>query len=247
MTIHTASADRDASLRLLARWGFLTALTVAGLMTAFFGAMAAVASQPGVGGDHDELLMAAHAPGLYRIAMVFDALGWLAMGGVIVIAALALRREASVRGPLAAVLGATAITGVIGAFLRLVVVGGLGKQLASGASADEESILAAYRTIDWIIAAHFAAGQLSMGLGFLVVGSVALGVSWVPPPVGWLLVLPGVTSLALLIGEVVFDVFLFPVLLLHVVLLAALGLAVARTWWRVPVPSGAVAPEVART
>lgn len=77
----SATADRGAWLRLLARWGLLTSLTVAGLMTTFFSGMATVSSQPGIGGDHDELLMAAYAPWLYRIAMVFDALGWLFMGG----------------------------------------------------------------------------------------------------------------------------------------------------------------------
>lgn len=243
MTTQAVSTDRDAWLRLLARWGLLTAVAVIGLMVAFFGALAAVSSQPGAGGTADELLMATHAPGLYRIAMVLDAAGWLFMGGLIVIAGLALRREATIRGPLAAALGVTAITGVIGAFLRLTVVGDLGRQF-SAASADGEGILSLYRSVQWMISAHFDAGQLTMGLGFLVVGSAALGVAWVPRVVGWLLVLPGLTSLVLLVGEVAFDVFLFPVLLLHVVLLAVLGLAVARTWWR-PARPVVAGPETA--
>jgi hypothetical protein len=49
-----------------------------------------------------------------------------------------------------------------------------------------------------------------------------------------LLIVPGLTSLALLAGEVLLDVFLFPVLLVHVVLLAVVGLALAATWWRAP-------------
>jgi len=233
----SATADRGAWLRLLARWGLLTSLAVAGLMTTFFSAMATVSSQPGIGGDHDELLMAAYAPGLYRIAMVFDALGWLFMGGLIVIAGLALRRDASVRGPLAAALGVTAITGIIGAFLRLAVVGDLGKQFLASAGTAEPSILSLYRSVDLIIGAQFAAGQLTAGLGLLVVGTAALGVAWVPRTIGWLLVAPGLTSLTLLIGEVVLDVLLFPVLLLHVVLLAAAGLTLAYTWWRAPSPT----------
>lgn len=237
MTSPSAPADHGIWLRLLARWGLFTALAVVGLMTTFFGALATVSSQPGFGGDHDELLMAAYAPGLYRTAMVFDALGWLCMGGLIVIAGLALRREASVRGPLAAALGVTAITGIIGAFLRLGVVGDLGQQLVASARAAEPGILSLYRSVESIIGAHFAAGQLTAGLGLLVVGTAALSVAWVPRTIGWLLVLPGLTSLTLLAGEVVLDVFLFPVLLLHVVLLAAAGLAVAQRWWRVPLPS----------
>jgi hypothetical protein len=203
----------------------------------FFTALAQTSAGPGIGGDHDELLMAAYVPGLYRTAMVFDALGWLAMGGLIVIAGMALRRDATVRGPLGAALGVTAIAGVIGAFLRLSVVGDLGKQLAAVGSASEAGLLSLYRSVDWIISAHFAAGQLTVGLAFLVVGSAALRVAWVPRRIAWLVVLPGVTSLSLLVGEVAFDVFLFPVLLLHVVVLALAGLVLAFTWWRAPSPA----------
>lgn len=225
------SEDQGTWQGLLARWGFLTALAVAGLITTFFTAYGLASSRPGIGGDHDELLMAAAVPVLYRIAMVFDALGWLAMGGLVVIAGLGLRREATVRGPLAAALGVTAVVGIVGAFLRLIAVGELGKGLATGV-ATQPGVLPAFRSVEWVISAAFATGQLTVGLGFLVVGSAALGVAWVPRRIAWLLLLPGLTSLALLGAEVILDVFLFPVLLVHVGLLAAAGLAMAATWWR---------------
>jgi hypothetical protein len=241
-------ADRRAWLRLLARWGVFTALMVAGLMSMFFATMADVSTQPGFGGDHDELLMAAFASGGYRLAMIFDALGWLAMGGLIVIAGIALSRDASLRGPLGATLGVTAIAGVIGAFTRLAVVGDLGRQLAAASSTDQiAGVLLLNRTVTQIVGAHFGTGQLTIGLGFLVLGSAALGVAWFPRGIAWLLVAPGITSIVLLIGEL-FDVFLFPVLLVHVSLLAVLGLAMARSWWRVPLPAGeAVAVDPAGT
>jgi multidrug resistance efflux pump len=50
----------------------------------------------------------------------------------------------------------------------------------------------------------------------------------------WLLIAPRMTSFVLLVATVVFDVFLFPVLLAHVTMLAVAGLALAFTWWRVP-------------
>ena len=91
------SADRRDWQRLLARWGALTAVVVACLTVTFFTAFGLASSEPGIGGDHDELLMAASVPGLYRLSMVFDAFGWLCMGGLIVIAGCALRRDAPVR------------------------------------------------------------------------------------------------------------------------------------------------------
>ena len=226
------SDDRAAWQGLLARWGLLTALAVVGLITTFFTAFGLASPQPGIGGDHDELLMAAVTPGLYRTAMVFDALGWLAMGGLVVIAGLALRRDATIRGPIAAALGVTAVVGIVGAFLRLIAIGELGKQLAGGTA--EAVVLSPFRSVEWVISAAFAAGQLTVGLGLLVVGSAALAVVWVPRRIAWLLLLPGVTSLALLGAKVVLDSFLFPVLLVHVGLLAAAGLAMAATWWRAP-------------
>ncbi|HEV8281017.1 MAG TPA: hypothetical protein VGQ02_04095 [Candidatus Limnocylindrales bacterium] len=225
--------DQGAWQRLLARWGLLTAITVAGLVVTFFTAFGLAFSEPGIGSDHDELLMAASVPVLYRTAMVFDALGWLAMGGLVLIAGLALRRDATIQGPVGAVLGVTAIAGIVGAFLRLTVVGYLGRQLAAGVT-DEAGLISLYRTVDLIIGAHFGAGQLTVGLGFLVVGSAALAAAWVPRSIAWLLLLPGITSLVLLAAEVAFDVFLFPVLLLHVLLLAIVGLAMAGAWWRAP-------------
>jgi len=239
------SADRRDWQRLLARWGALTAVVVACLTVTFFTAFGLASSEPGIGGDHDELLMAASVPGLYRLSMVFDAFGWLCMGGLIVIAGCALRRDAPVRAPLAAALGVTTIAGVIGAFLRLMVIGDLGRQVATGGGTD--SILFLYRSVDWVIDAHFAAGQLTVGLGFMVLGSAALGVAWMPRRIAWLLVLPGITSLALLIGNVALDTFLFPLLLLHVGLLAALGLTMAVAWWRAGIATlAAMQPSEAR-
>ncbi|KRT62503.1 MAG: hypothetical protein XU10_C0026G0016 [Chloroflexi bacterium CSP1-4] len=231
-----ARGAHDLWLPFLARWGVLLAVVIVGLFTTFFAAFGMVASQPGIGGDHDELLMAAYAPGMYRLAMLFDALGWFGMGGLLVIAGLALSGDSPVRGRLGAALGVTAIAGVIGAFVRMIVVGDLGEQFVA-AGADQAAILATTRTVAGIISAHFAAGQLTIGLAFLAVGSAALATSWVPRSIGWLLTLPALTTFVLLAATVVLDVFLFPILLLHVALLVATGLMIARQWWSAPATS----------
>lgn len=221
-------------LPVLARWGVIAAAATVGLFTTFFAAFGMVASRPGFGGDNDELIMAAYAPGLYRLSMLFDALGWLGMGGLLVIAGLALSGGSPVRGRLGAALGVTAIAGIIGAFIRMTVIGDLGEQYAA-AGADQAAILAMARTVAGIISAFFEAGQLTMGLAFLAVGSAALAASWVPRSIAWLLTLPALTSLGLLALDVFLDVFLFPVLLVHIALLTAAALLIARRWWTVPV------------
>ena len=229
-------------LRLLARWSLFVGLAVIGLFVTFFGALASVSSRPGFGGDYDELLMAAYAPAFYRISMVFDALGWLAMGGLIVLAGLALSEGTPTRGRLASLLGVTAIAGIIGAFVRMFVLGGLGEAFAAP-GADQAAVVADYQLVDSLITAFFAAGQLTIGLGFVVVGSAALATSWVPRSIGWMLSALAVTTYALLLGRVVLDAFLQPILLVHVGLMAVVGLAIARRWWgarqgvRVPAPA----------
>ena len=58
----------------------------------------------------------------------------------------------------------------------------------------------------------------------------------VPRSIGWLLTLIALTTFGLLAGEVLLNVFLFPVLLLNVAFVAAAGLMVARRWWSAPAP-----------
>lgn len=217
-------------LRLLARWGLFLAIVVIGLFATFFGGLASVASRPGFGGDHDELLIAAYAPAMYRVSMAFDALGWLAMGGLIVLGGLAFAEGAPIRGRLASLLGVTAVAGIIGAFVRMFVLGDLGEAFAAPA-ADQQAVLTGYRLVDGLITACFAAGQLTIGLGFVVVGSAALATSWVPRSIGWMLSSLAVTTYAILAGQVVLDVFLRPILLAHVALMAVVGVVLARRWW----------------
>jgi len=231
----TARGAHDLWLPVLARWGAVAAMATLGLVTTFFAALGTVASQPGIGGEYDELIMAAYAPGLYRLSMVFDALGWLGMGGLLVIAGLALSGDAPVRGRLGAALGVTAVTGIIGAFVRMTVVGDLGEQFAA-AGEDQATIMATARTVLGVIGAFFEAGQLTQGLAFLTLGSAALATPWVPRSIAWLLTLLAFTSLGLLVVDVLLDVFLFPILLLHIALLTTAELLIARRWWSAPAP-----------
>jgi hypothetical protein len=234
------SLDRrnDADVRWLARWGAFVAIAVGGLLVTYCGTYVTVVSRPDFGGDLDELLMAAYAPVTYRLAMAFDALGWLAMGGLIVLTGWALRGSSPILSRLGILLGGTAAVGIAGGLLRLTGIGHLGASYLD-AGAGQAGVQASFHTLELVIGGLFDAGDLTMGLGFLCVGLAALATSWFPRSAAWLLLLPAATSLTLLAGEIVLDAFLFPVVLVHVVLLAACGLVLARRWWATEAVSGA--------
>ncbi|MGH2357108.1 MAG: hypothetical protein ACRDGJ_03720, partial [Candidatus Limnocylindria bacterium] len=160
--------------------------------------------------------------GLYRAAMLLDALGWVGIGGLFLWPAMLMRRGAPVRCTIAAVCGIAMLTGVIGGFLRLTATGDLGARLAAGE--DQNRIVEAYRLLDQIISAHFTAGQPLQGAGFLLVASVALASGLLPRRLALALAVPGITSLTIFTVELVLNVFPFPLLIAHILITAAVSL-----------------------
>jgi hypothetical protein len=126
-----------------------------------------------LGSEFWELVSAAQQPTLYRAAITFDILAWLAGGAVIVCfgGLLAVRR--SLRGVALAVCGIGTLAGALGAFLRLAYTTGLAGQLG-GEPAHQQVVLELYRGAQMSIFAHFHAGSLFTGIGLLVLASAGL-------------------------------------------------------------------------
>lgn len=202
--------------RFLSRWGWLPPMVFVGLIVSFFAAIGSVAGRP-LADAYPELIAAGYAPGLYRIAMLFDAAGWIVIGGLIFGVAMTAVRVAPRRALLGASLAITMVVGVLGGFMRLAVTGALGARLADGE--DQMTIVNAYRLVDGIIGAHFLAGDLLQGAALVIAASAALAVVGFPRWPAFLLAGSGVASLLLFAVQIAANAFLFPLLLIDVIVL----------------------------
>ena len=202
--------------RFLSRWGWLPPMVFVGLIVSFFAAIGSVAGRP-LADAYPELIAAGYAPGLYRIAMLFDAAGWIVIGGLIFGVAMTAVRVAPRRALLGASLAITMVVGVLGGFMRLAVTGALGARLADGE--DQMTIVNAYRLVDGIIGAHFLAGDLLQGAALVIAASAALAVVGFPRRPAFLLAGSGVASLLLFAVQIAANAFLFPLLLIDVIVL----------------------------
>jgi hypothetical protein len=224
--------------RFLSRWGLLLPIVFIGLVVSFFAAIGSVAGRP-LADAYPELIAAAYAPGVYRIATLFDAAGWIVIGGLIFGIAMSAVRVAPRRALLAAPLAVTMVVGVLGAFMRLVVTGSLGARLADGE--DQVTIVNAYRLLDGIIGAHFLAGDLLQGAALVIAASAALAMAGFPRRPAYLLAVSGAASLLLFAVQIVANVFLFPLLLIDITVLAVASSWLALAVRRLSSPVSAVA------
>jgi hypothetical protein len=223
----------------LSRWGLLLPIVFVGLVVSFFAAIGSIMGRP-LAATYPELIAAAYAPGLYRIAMLFDAAGWIVIGGLILGVAMTAVRIAPRRALLAAPLAITMVVGVLGAFMRLAVTGALGARLADGE--DQLTIVNSYRVIDGIIGAHFLAGDLLQGAALVIAASASLAVVGFPRRPAFLLAVSGAASLLLFAVQIVANAFLFPLLLIDITLLAIASGWIALAVRRLTSPVPAVAP-----
>lgn len=126
-----------------------------------------------LGSEYWELVSAEQRPTLYRAAIAFDILAWLAGGAAFITfgGLLAVRR--SLRGVVLAVCGIGTFAGALGAFLRLAYTTGLAGQLG-GEPAHQQVILELYGGAQMSIFAHFHIGTLFVGTGLLVLAAARL-------------------------------------------------------------------------
>src|SRR5439155_19242664 len=78
-----------------------------------------VGSDSSVPREYAELVQASRQPTAYRIAMVFDALGWLLIGGILLSFAALAHSDAPARAIVVAACAIGQLAGSLGGFMRL--------------------------------------------------------------------------------------------------------------------------------
>ena len=223
---------RDASwFRFLARWSLSQAVLAIALMFVFLGG---VGFDPNAPPAYAELIQASRSPAAYRIAMVLDAVTWLSLGGTFIAFGALFFSRAMTRSLFAAACGIGMLSGAIGGFLRLGATSALASRYATGSPEQQASALQSYLLLDPIIQAHFTAGHLLAAFAYGLIAWIALSLHGFPRRIAVWLALTALSTATFFALDTV-SVFLFPLLLLHIVaFVVALNLAMAWVFWRRP-------------
>ena len=225
-------AESTRWLRFLSRWALVTVLIGLGLLVVDLGGIGFTSADNTLGVEYSELLQAVRAPELYRLAMAFDASGWLMMGGSLLILSGIVRQHAPIRAFLIAACGIGAVTGILGGAMRLVGISDLAEHYAHATPDQQAVLLQPMLALHEAISAFFVAGDFLVGAGFLLVASAAFVLAGFPRWLtGWF-VLAGLLSL---VQGTTSALGAFSLLiLLPTVIIGVLGLhaAIAIAFWR---------------
>lgn len=128
--------------------------------------------------------VAARNPAIFRLAAGLDLTAWLWIGGTLLAFAGLFARSAPIRAAFLAACGVGQLAGVLGGYTMLVVLGDLGASSVLAAPDQQVALAAASSPVMSSMIAHYGAGQLLYGVGYLLIASVALLGVGVPRWVG---------------------------------------------------------------
>jgi hypothetical protein len=223
-----APAAEGVWARFFPRWCAGAALVLLGLPVVFFGALGVADSDEVLGPAYAELLQASRAVGAYRLAMVFDALGWAMIGGTLLVLGRLLERQAPVRAAFVSACAVGQVAGVLGGFLRLDGYASLAERYPAATPEQLTALLDAFLALQRVVGACFHAGNLLQGAGFALAAWALLSLPGFPRWLAVWMVLPGVLPLAQFVNVATGAPFSFPLILFHVVVgIIALHVAIA--------------------
>ena len=186
----TTEAENEAPWqKVLSRWALAYGLYELGALLAFATVVGFDVLGPGA------FEAAARNPAIFRIGAGLDLTAWLWIGGTLLVFAGLFARSAPIRAAFLAACSVGQLTGLLGGYTMLVVLGDLGARAA--AAPDQYAALAAASgPVLSSMLAHYGAGQLLYGAGYLLIASVALSLSGFPRWVGVWFALYGLYAVA---------------------------------------------------
>ena len=182
---------------------------------------------------------AARNPATFRIAAGLDLTAWLWIGGSLLVFAGLFARSAPIRAAFLAACGVGQLAGLLGGYTMLVVLGDLGAHAATAAPDQQAALAAASGPVLSSMLAHYGAGQLLYGAGYLLIASVALSLAGFPRWVGAWFALYGIYAVTNQVAYVVTGGIPLPMLFMLFELGSIVAnFALAATFWR-RAPAGA--------
>lgn len=182
-------------LLLLPRWTLMTGLVTLTIPIAFLGGVGQQASDNALGSEYVELLQAVRSPSMFRLAWTIDAIVWLLLGGILIIAAGILRRHAPIRAVFIGVCGIAQLLGAYGSFLRLDGVSDIAAHYLGALPAQQAEVLSSYINLWRVINSSNHLAVLLQGLGFLLVAWGVYSLRGFPRWLTAWLTLPGLLAI----------------------------------------------------
>jgi hypothetical protein len=163
--------------RFLARWSLLAALTgVVGWAIFIYVSAQGVSTE----GERGDLNLALQFPALWRVAMVYDTLAWLFIGGTVLTLAAILSRGRPILGVLLAAAALGELFGAMGGYVRLHTVSDLAAQYLAAGPDQQAVLLQTYHQV-WLLVGNLQGfGGLLTKLGLLVIGCATFRLAGFP-------------------------------------------------------------------
>ena len=153
--------------RFLARWSLFAALNgVVGWAIFLYVSAQGVS----VEGERGDLNVALQFPALWRVAMVYDTLAWLFIGGMVLTFAAILFRGRPILGVLLAAAAMGELFGSMSGYVRLHTVSDLAAQYAVAGPDQQAALLPSYHHVQLVIGSLSGFAGLLTKLGLLVIG-----------------------------------------------------------------------------
>src|SRR6476620_1595690 len=124
-----------------------------------------------LGDEYTMLAAAMHAPALFHVAHLFDALSWLISSGFWLTFALLTIRRAPVRGTLLVAIGSAMVVCLAGGLIRGMGTSTLAQYYPTASATDQASARFMFLALQLVAIGLMNAGSLLSGIGYAVAAS----------------------------------------------------------------------------
>ena len=241
MFLRSADTDDARWLMLLSRLALLSGVFSIVVFALFgFGVMPAGLDAT-LGEDYTMLVAAMHAPAIFHLTHLFDALSWLISIGFWLTFALLAARRAPARGMLLVAIGCGMAFGLAGTLIRGMGTSAIAEHYPTATATDQAAARFMFLGLQLTAIGLMNAGSLLAGIGYAVAASAARSMAQFPRWLVVLIALPAVLELSKQLFQLVTGMDIGEVLLLQLPFELVLYFALAWRFWR---PTAAPATEL---
>lgn len=226
------SIDDAPTLKFLARAALFFAVCTMSVFALFLFGVLPAGVDPALGEDYSLLASAMHAPTLFHIAHLFDALTWLGLMAFWLAFALLTLQRAPARGTLLISIAAAMALGMAGGFIRGMGVSAIAERYPTASAADQQSARFMFHGLLMVSIGLMNVGSLLSGVGYAVAASVARKIAQFPRWLAVVLALLAVLELSKQLFQLTTGIDIGEMMLLQTPIELVLMFTLAWRFWR---------------